>query len=248
MVVGWVHCLWSEVVWFDSCNFFGKHGLAWCVRNSGFASLQAACAACLAWLSEFPLMLWQRWSPFAKGGWGLTYANKIKKAQVFLAGSTMNSCFVNGEFDELNRYLSLLSSLLYLIPQWRHTVTHIYTPFLSNFDHLHVCTDFLKTKAKAILISIMNMRQYTWQVQGALKKSLYLLLSLQVYSCLDHGESILITFRNDIEFFLQVHSSQSYQHFVVGNGRSPACLYHVAIVFVCATVHSADCLLSNLIA
>ena len=30
--------------------------------------------------------------------------------------------------------------------------------------------------------------------------------------------------------------------FVVGDGRSPACLYHVAIVFDCTTVHSVCCL------
>ena len=39
--------------------------------------------------SEFPLTLRLRQSPFAKGGWGLTYANKTWEAQVLLAGSTM---------------------------------------------------------------------------------------------------------------------------------------------------------------
>jgi hypothetical protein len=34
-------------------------------------------------------MLWLRQSPFVKGGWGLTYANKTRKAQVLLAGKTM---------------------------------------------------------------------------------------------------------------------------------------------------------------
>ena len=34
-------------------------------------------------------MLQLRQSPFAKGGWGLTYANKTREAQVLLAGSTM---------------------------------------------------------------------------------------------------------------------------------------------------------------
>ena len=36
-------------------------------------------------------MLWLRQSPFAKGGWGLTYASKTRKAQVLSAGSTMNN-------------------------------------------------------------------------------------------------------------------------------------------------------------
>ena len=48
--------------------------------------------------SEFPLMLRQKQSPFAKGGWGLTYANKTREAQVVLAGITMNTCLENGEY------------------------------------------------------------------------------------------------------------------------------------------------------
>ena len=41
--------------------------------------------------SEFPLMLHlaKRQSPFGNGEWGLTYANKARQAQVFLAGSAM---------------------------------------------------------------------------------------------------------------------------------------------------------------
>ena len=34
-------------------------------------------------------MLRLRQSPFTKGGWGLTYANKTREAQVLLAGSIM---------------------------------------------------------------------------------------------------------------------------------------------------------------
>ena len=43
-------------------------------------------------------MLQLRQSPFAKGGWGLTYTNKIREAQVLLAGSTMNTCLKKGDY------------------------------------------------------------------------------------------------------------------------------------------------------
>ena len=53
---------------------------------------------CLPRQSEFPLMLQLRLSPFTKSGWGLTYTNKIREAQVLLAGSTMNTCLKKGEY------------------------------------------------------------------------------------------------------------------------------------------------------
>ena len=40
-------------------------------------------------------MLQLRQSPFAKGGWGLTHANKNREAQVLLAGSTMKNLLRN---------------------------------------------------------------------------------------------------------------------------------------------------------
>ena len=40
--------------------------------------------------SEFPLLTqWLRQSPFVKDGWGITYENKTREAQVLSAGSTM---------------------------------------------------------------------------------------------------------------------------------------------------------------
>ena len=44
-------------------------------------------------------MLRLRRSPFAKGGWGLAYANKTREAQVLSAGSTMNTCLEKGEYE-----------------------------------------------------------------------------------------------------------------------------------------------------
>ena len=59
-------CLWSEVVRFDSCNFFENqllgsaptllivlHGLAWCARNSGLPPTSRLCRHPRR--SEFPL-------------------------------------------------------------------------------------------------------------------------------------------------------------------------------------------------
>ena len=40
-----------------------------------------------------------RQSPFAKGGWGLTYTNKTRESQVLLAGSTMNNFHEKGEYE-----------------------------------------------------------------------------------------------------------------------------------------------------
>ena len=59
--------------------------------------------------SEFPLTPWQRQSPCAKGGWGLTYANKTMEVQqVLVAGSTMKDLPRNRKYKWVIKQITVL--------------------------------------------------------------------------------------------------------------------------------------------
>ena len=85
--------LWSEVVRFDSHNFlrsnfvgFDSHTPYYHPARSCFPPTSSFCS--LPIQSEFPRMLWLRWSPFMKGGWWLTYANKTREAHIVSTGTS----------------------------------------------------------------------------------------------------------------------------------------------------------------
>ena len=144
---GLARCLGSEVVRFDSRKFFEQqllgstptllsvlHGLAcWCARNVGLPPTSSLCR--LSRRSEFPLPLWLRLSPFAKGGWGVTYANKAREAQVLW--QVLVTCLVIGEYEWALKHSIFINSTKQYTVCYEHRVDFVasFHPWFTAMDN-----------------------------------------------------------------------------------------------------------------